>query len=162
MRMTWAPVTSSPAITARWIGAAPRQRGSREACRLNDPSRGAVEHGARQDLAEGDHHGGVEVERLEGRDLVGVAHGRGRAHRQPEGLGEGLDRRGPHLLAPAARFLRLAVDRRDLVAGRGQLGQRPDGEIGRSQEGDAHAAEALAARIGRVEAGEGTAWRLHR
>ena len=34
MRITSAPVTASPAITARWIGAAPRQRGRREACRL--------------------------------------------------------------------------------------------------------------------------------
>ena len=28
-------------MIARWIGAAPRQRGSSEACRLNAPSRGA-------------------------------------------------------------------------------------------------------------------------
>ncbi len=41
MRMTLAPVKASPAMIARWIGAAPRQRGSREACRLNEPSLGA-------------------------------------------------------------------------------------------------------------------------
>ncbi len=41
MRMTWTPVTASPAMIARWIGAAPRQRGSSEPCRLNDPRRGA-------------------------------------------------------------------------------------------------------------------------
>ena len=34
MRMTEAAVTVSPAMIARWIGAAPRQRGSRDACRL--------------------------------------------------------------------------------------------------------------------------------
>ncbi len=41
MRMTWTPVTRSPAITARWIGAAPRQRGNSEPCRLKQPRRGA-------------------------------------------------------------------------------------------------------------------------
>ena len=34
MRMTMAAVSRSPAMIARWIGAAPRQRGSAEACRL--------------------------------------------------------------------------------------------------------------------------------
>ena len=41
MRITWTPVTLSPAMIARWIGAAPRQRGRSEACRLKAPRRGA-------------------------------------------------------------------------------------------------------------------------
>ena len=41
MRMTMTPVSASPAMIARWIGAAPRQRGSSEPCRLKQPSLGA-------------------------------------------------------------------------------------------------------------------------
>ena len=41
IRITATPVTLSPAMIARWIGAAPRQRGSSEACRLKAPSLGA-------------------------------------------------------------------------------------------------------------------------
>ncbi|MNS90089.1 hypothetical protein D3C72_1241230 [compost metagenome] len=41
IRMIWAPVWRSPAMMARWIGAAPRQRGSSEPCRLKQPRRGA-------------------------------------------------------------------------------------------------------------------------
>ena len=42
------PVTSSPASIARWIGAAPRQRGSSEAWTLRQPWRGsASSHGGR-------------------------------------------------------------------------------------------------------------------
>ena len=40
MRITATPVSVSPAMTARWIGAAPRQRGRREAWRLRQPSGG--------------------------------------------------------------------------------------------------------------------------
>jgi hypothetical protein len=43
MRITCTPSTSSPAMIARWIGAAPRQRGSRDACRLKHPSQ-ALQH----------------------------------------------------------------------------------------------------------------------
>ena len=35
------PLSVSPAMMARWIGAAPRQRGNSEACTLKQPSRGA-------------------------------------------------------------------------------------------------------------------------
>ena len=35
-----APVTSSPAMIACWTGAAPRQAGRSEKCRLIQPSRG--------------------------------------------------------------------------------------------------------------------------
>jgi len=41
MRITCTPVTLSPAMIARWIGAAPRQRGRSEPCRLKLPKRGA-------------------------------------------------------------------------------------------------------------------------
>ena len=41
MRMMVTPLTASPARIARWIGAAPRQRGSSEAWTLMHPPRGA-------------------------------------------------------------------------------------------------------------------------
>ena len=41
MRMTITAVSVSPDIIARWMGAAPRQRGSFEAWTLKQPCRGA-------------------------------------------------------------------------------------------------------------------------
>ena len=52
-------------MMARWIGAAPRQRGSSEAWRLRQPRRGASRIGLRQDQAIGDDHGDVGAERGE-------------------------------------------------------------------------------------------------
>ena len=38
MRITMTPVSASPAMIARWMGAAPRQRGSSEAWPFQQPS----------------------------------------------------------------------------------------------------------------------------
>ncbi len=97
-----------------------------------------VEHGRRQDLAVGDHHRRVEVQRLEGRHGLRIAHGGGRAHRQAQGLGERLHRRGPDLVPAPARRRRLGVDGGDLVSGGGQFGQGGHGEVRSAEEGDAH------------------------
>ena len=43
--ITVTPVSASPAMMARLIGAAPRQRGSSEACRLKQPCCGALRIG---------------------------------------------------------------------------------------------------------------------
>ncbi len=45
IRITVAAVSVSPAMMARWIGAAPRQRGRADACRFRQPSRGASRTG---------------------------------------------------------------------------------------------------------------------
>jgi hypothetical protein len=45
MRMMVTPEMRSPARMARWIGAAPRQRGSSEAWMLRQPLRGASRMG---------------------------------------------------------------------------------------------------------------------
>ena len=50
------PVTSSPASIARWIGAAPRQRGSSEAWMLRQPCRGNALAGRHR------RHGEIEDE----------------------------------------------------------------------------------------------------
>ena len=69
IRMTMTAVSVSPAMIARWIGAAPRQRGSLEACRLKQPKR-RFEHRRRQDEAVGDDDGDIGAQRGEG-GLVG-------------------------------------------------------------------------------------------
>ena len=43
--MMQTPVSRSPAITARWIGAAPRQRGRSEAWTFRQPRAGAASTG---------------------------------------------------------------------------------------------------------------------
>jgi hypothetical protein len=58
------PVSASPARIARWIGAAPRQRGSSEAWTLRQPSRGARAP-ARQDQPIGRDHRDIGVQRRE-------------------------------------------------------------------------------------------------
>ena len=54
-------------MIARWIGAAPRQRGSSEAWMLRQPRAGAVEHRLRQDQPVGHHHRHLGAERRERR-----------------------------------------------------------------------------------------------
>ena len=61
--ITMTPVSASPAMMARLIGAAPRQRGSSEAWRLKQPSGGASRIGLRQDQAIGDDDRGIGVVR---------------------------------------------------------------------------------------------------
>ena len=59
------PVSRSPARIARWIGAAPRQRGSSEACTFQQPSRGMARIASRQDQAVGDDHQQVRLQRAQ-------------------------------------------------------------------------------------------------
>ena len=56
------PVSASPASSARWIGAAPRQRGSSEACTLRQPRRGARRIAGGQDQAVGGDHRSIGAE----------------------------------------------------------------------------------------------------
>ena len=71
MRMTMTPVSASPAMMARAIGAAPRQRGSSEAWRLRQPSARRIEERLRQDLAVGDDDADIGGEVGEGCRLLG-------------------------------------------------------------------------------------------
>jgi len=97
-----------------------------------------LEHLAGQDLAVGDHHGGVEVQGPEGLDLGGVAHGGGGPDRQAEGLRQGLDRRGAHGLSPSPGRRWLGVDRGDLVTGLRHGVEAGGGDVRGSEEGEAH------------------------
>jgi hypothetical protein len=68
------PVLASPASMARWMGAAPRQRGSSEPWMFRQPS-GGVQHPLRQDQAVGGHHHHVGIGASDAR--------RGRRRRRP-------------------------------------------------------------------------------
>ena len=116
--ITITPVSASPAMMARLIGAAPRQRGSSEACRLKQPSGHASRIGLRQDHAVGDDHGGIGVVRAEFASappaccsVVGVSTGRPKPPRLA------LDRASACSSMPrAGGFRRAGVDGGDLVA----------------------------------------------
>ena len=99
---------------------------------------GRVDHRRGQDLAEGHHHGGVQLQGLEAGYGLRVAHGGWRADLKAQALGEGLHRRGLERLATPARRGRLGVDGRDLETRRDQYGQGGHGELRRAEKGDAH------------------------
>ncbi len=98
----------------------------------------SLQHLQREDLAVGDHHGGVQLQGLKGGDLLRIPHRAGGAHRQVQRLGESLHRRGPQLLPATARRRRLGVHRRDLVAGGDEFRQGFHRELRRAEEGQTH------------------------
>ena len=115
--MTVTPVSESPASRARWIGAAPRQRGSSEACRLMQPRR-ASQGWPGQDQTVGGDHDEIRAQAGELLMLGGVLEGRRRAHRQPSRW----PRRAPAMAAPSAapgrpRRLRVHGDHRVRAGG---------------------------------------------
>ena len=117
MRMMVTPVSASPARMARWIGAAPRQRGSSEPWMLMQPSTGRVEERLGQDVAVGDDHGGIEIERLEGRRFLLAAQAFGRAHGKAQRQRQLMHRRAAFLLAAAGGLGRAGVDGDHVMAG---------------------------------------------
>ncbi len=113
--ITMTPVSASPAMMARWIGAAPRQRGSSDPCRLKQPRRGDFEHAQRKDQSVGNDDGSIEFESRERRLFRYVLEGTRRPHLDAGGLGERMHRRF-HFREPAAfRARRLGVDAGDVV-----------------------------------------------
>ena len=97
-----------------------------------------LQHLAGQDLAVGDHHGGVEGQGPEGLDLGRVAHRGGGADGQAQGVRQGLHRRGAERLAASAGRRGLGVDRRDLMARGGDGLQAGGGDVRGPEEGEAH------------------------
>ena len=139
MRMVVTPVSASPARIARWIGAAPRQRGSSEPWMLMQPSTGASRNALVQDMAVGHDHRGIEIERLEGRGfLVGLERLR-RAHRQGRARrASSMHRRLALLLAAAGGLGRARVDGDHVVAGVDQRLQRGHGEFRCTEKRNLH------------------------
>ena len=97
------PVSASPARIARSIGAAPRQRGSSEACRLMQPRRGASRTGARQQQAVGADHREIGAEGCEFGLGLGVLQRARRADVQAQPLGRLVHGRAAQLVAAAGR-----------------------------------------------------------
>ena len=132
------PLTSSPARIARWIGAAPRHRGSSEAWTLMQPAPGASRIGCGQDQAVSGDHRQIGIERGEARLFVGVAQGSRSANFDAERFGAVMDG-GPALaLAAAGRARRLAIDRDDVMARVDQRVEARHREVRRSHEDDPH------------------------
>ena len=111
---------------ARWIGAAPRQRGSSEAWMFRQPRRGSSSTQARQDQAVGgdDHHVGRARRAAPARaaaassgNLPSSRRLRGCATGRPCSQRELLDRRGLQLHAAAGRAVGLGQHQRHLEAG---------------------------------------------
>ena len=133
------PVSRSPARIARSIGAAPRQRGSSEACRLTQPSRGRVEHRARQQQAVGADH--REVRRQGGELRLGlrVLAACVACDLQSQPFGRLVHGRSAELMAAAGGPRRLGVDGGDLVAGVQQRLEAGQNEAGRAHDHEAQA-----------------------
>ncbi len=136
MRMIVTAVSVSPAMMARWIGAAPRQRGRREACRLKQPRRGASSTARGKNEAVGDDDGGVGAEGGEGLLLRCALETLRRADRNGVRFGKDVNRRLLLGHAAAGRTGRLRIDGDDLVSGGDNGLKRRNREIGRSHEYD--------------------------
>ena len=103
-----------------------------------------VEEGFRQDLAIGDDDADIDVKRGEAFGLAFVPEARGREHRQGEAFGDLMHRRLAACHAAPGGARRLGVDGGDVVALADDLGQGRDGEIRRSEKGDAHGGRGIA------------------
>ena len=136
--MSVTPLVSSPARIARWIGAAPRQRGRSEAWTLMQPSLRRVEDGLGQDQPIGCDHSEIGVQPAEPRLLSVVPQRLRRPHLDPELLRPLVHRRLPLRLAASRRPRRLRVDRDDVMSRLDQRVEARHREFRRSHEDDAH------------------------
>ncbi len=133
---TVAAVSVSPAITARWTGAAPRYAGRSEKCRFTQPSRGASRAG-RGAGAVGDDHPEVRLERgdLRGHGLVDP----GRLDdRHPSSAADLCDRGRRQDALPALRGRGTGEHRDDLVVGRREAAEGGDGRSGAAGDDETH------------------------
>ena len=124
-------------MMARWIGAAPRQRGNSEACRLKQPSGKRLQHRLGQDQAVGDDHRGIGAVGTASRLPSGRPQCFRRQDRDAEPPGFARDRARPQLHAAPRRLRRARVDRHDLVSGADNFQKRGHREIGRTHEDEA-------------------------
>ena len=108
-------MTSSPAMTACCTGAAPRQAGSSEKCRLTQPCRGMSSARLRDQRAVGHHRAGVGRELAQPVEEVGVARTVGRQHLDAELLGALAHRRLHDAPAAAGAGIRAGDDGHHLV-----------------------------------------------
>ena len=120
-------------MIARWIGAAPRQRGSSEAWILRQPYGGASRSpaaGSARRRPPPPHRRRGRRTRLE----PALAKGLRMTHLKAQILGPGLDRRGPVLLAAPGGAGRLAVDGDDSWPARQSASSAGTEKSGRAHE----------------------------
>ena len=135
--ITITPVSRSPAMMARWIGAAPRQRGNSEACRVETAERKSIQDRFRQDQPVGHDHGRIGAVCAHRRCGVGTLQSFRRQNRQPKPLRFARDRARPQLHAASGRLWRARIDRHDLMSGTDDFQKCGHGEIGRAHEHEA-------------------------
>ena len=122
------PVMRSPARIARWIGAAPRQRGRSDAWMLKQPSARREQRRPGQDQSIGDHDQRIQLQILERLAGRGILEACGLVDRNPELERARLDRTRVQFLAAAGRTVRLGEDRDDAVLRPGERIQRRNRE----------------------------------
>ena len=127
------------------MGAAPRQRGNKEAWRLRHPSLGAREDGGGKDQAIGDDDGDIGAMRPEFFLRLRILQARRGQYRYRMMFGDPMDRGLRRLQAASARRLwRAGVDGGDFVALPDDFEERRRRKIGRAHEDDTHDASAIA------------------
>ena len=92
-----------------------------------------IEEALRQDMAVGDDHRGIEIDRPEGLRLLVVPEAPRRMHGEAQRKGKLMHRRTSLLLAAPGRLGRPCVDSGHVMAGLGQRLERRHGE-GRGTE----------------------------
>ena len=139
IRITLMPVVASRARIARWIGAAPRQRGSSDACRFTQPSRGhaSTARGSSSPYAITIRRSGAR--RRARRATPACAASRGCTTAQAVALRGDLHGRCGEPAAAPGGPVGLREHDRHARARRDERVQRRDRELGRAGESDARA-----------------------
>ncbi len=134
---TVAAVRVSPAITARWTGAAPRYAGRSEKCRLTQPRRGSVEGGTTEErtVRDDDAEVGLQVDELRGHGLVHPGRLDDGQTELPGDLRHGRRREDT---LPALGCRGSGEDGRDLVVGGGETSEGGDGRSGAAGDDETH------------------------
>ena len=140
IRNVVAPVTSSPAQIERCTGAAPRQAGSSEKCRLTQPWGGMSSADCGQQRAVRHDRAGVGGERAQRLLEVRVARVVGLEHRDAERVGAPRRPARRRAGGRARRRVGAGDDADQLVAGLGDRLQRRQRHLGRAGEDDPHRA----------------------
>ncbi len=105
---------------------------------IDAPQHRRIEKAFGQDVAVGDDHGRVEIERLERLRFVVAPQALGRAHRQAERQRALVHRRAALLLAATGGLGRARVDGDHVVTGVDQRAERRHGEFGSAEKAELH------------------------
>ena len=145
--ITIAPVSESPAMIARAIGAAPRQRGKSEACRLRQPKRGVsrIGFGSNRPYATTTATSTAWARNVSASPFRLCGCRTGMLRRAAVSC---TGERRSSIPRPAARG-RTRVRGNDLVSSAGELDERRDREFGSAHKDDAHREPLSSSRLSR-------------